>query len=76
MIRFAHLNHTIVFNVEYRLAPETKCPGGQIDFKKAFLHIHKNADKYGINRNKIVIGGEDGGSWIACGAVYDLVVNN
>lgn len=73
MIRWAHKYNCVTFNVDYRLAPETKAPGGQRDFMKAFYHIHENAAKYGVNPNKIVIGGDSGGGWICLGAAYQMV---
>lgn len=33
-------NGSVLFNVDYRLGPETKCPGGQEDFVKAIEHVH------------------------------------
>lgn len=33
----------IVFNVDYRLAPEYKCPAGTSDFYKTIKHVYKNA---------------------------------
>ena len=33
----------VTFNVDYRLAPATKCPGGVLDFYKAIKHVIENA---------------------------------
>lgn len=41
----------IVFNVEYRLGPESKAPKGQCDFAAAVRHVSKNASKYGVDKN-------------------------
>jgi len=75
-IRFAHIFNCAVFNVEYRLGPEAKCPGGQADQMNAFLHIYRNSSKYGVDQNKIIMGGESGGSWITMGAIYLLIKNS
>ena len=64
MFRWAYKYNCIVFNVEYRLAPETKTPGGARDFMHAFLHVYENASTYKIDRNKIVIAGDSGGAYI------------
>ena len=47
----------IVFNVDYRLAPEVKCPVGQEDFVDALLHVRENADSFGVDANKLCISG-------------------
>lgn len=39
----------VVFNVNYRKAPEAKCPKGQQDVVTAIEHVYNNADKFGIN---------------------------
>lgn len=41
----------IVFNVDYRLGPETKCPGGQQDFAKTIEHVYMNAQTLRVNPN-------------------------
>ena len=43
MIRWAAKYKCIVFNVEYRLAPETKAPGGARDFMHTFMHVYSSA---------------------------------
>ena len=74
MVRWAYAFNCIVFNVDYRLGPETKCPGGQRDQMKAFIHIYNHSEKYGVDKTKIVMGGESGGAWITLGAAYQLVI--
>ena len=56
-----------VFNVDYRLAPETKCPDNIKDMYAALKHVVKNADKFNIDAEKIAIMGQDGGGYICCG---------
>ena len=70
MIRWAHKYNCVVFNVDYRLAPETPTPGGQRDFMNVVYHVHTNAESLGVDPNNIVIGGDEGGAWICLGAVY------
>lgn len=41
----------VLFNVDYRLGPEVKCPTGQEDFVKAIEHIHENAASFGVDAN-------------------------
>lgn len=50
MIRWAHKYKCIVFNVDYRLAPEAKAPAGSRDFMHAFLHVYENSDKYKVDK--------------------------
>jgi len=63
--RIATDHDVVVFNVDYRLAPETKTPGGPKDTVAAFHHAHQNAEKYGINPDKISLMGSSGGGFIA-----------
>lgn len=55
-----------VFTVDYRLAPEHKCPTGQADFAAAVRHISANAADLGIDPNKICVAGD---GWICLGAM-------
>lgn len=62
----------VVFNVDYRLAPEAKAPKGQMDFVKAIRHVSQNAVSYGVDKSKICIAGISGGGWICFGAGVQL----
>ena len=64
----------LVFNVDYRLGPETKAPGGSRDFMHAFLHLYDNAAKYKVDKNKIGIMGDSGGGHVVLGAAYQLIL--
>lgn len=64
MIRWAHKYNCIVFNVDYRSAPETNAAGSAKDFMHTFLHVHDNAEKYNIDKSKIVIAGDGGGGYV------------
>lgn len=70
MIRWAYKYKCIVFNVEYRLAPEAKAPGGQRDFMHVYLHLLENINKYNVDKKKIVFAGDSGGAYICFGASY------
>jgi len=62
----------VVFNVDYRLAPETKCPNNIKDFYEVIKYVSKNAESLGIDPAKIVIAGESGGGYICLGAMVLL----
>lgn len=70
----SNLTHTalvlncVVFNVDYRLGPESKAPTGQTDFAAAIRHVSKNAASLGIDANQICMAGISGGGWICFGA--------
>ena len=66
----------VVFNVDYRLAPETKCPNNVKDFYEVIRYVRENADSLGVDSNRIVIGGESGGGYICLGAMVLLAQNN
>lgn len=72
MAKHAILKKCIIFNVNYRKGPETKCPGGQQDFAKVIEHVYNNADKWGVDRSKICASGVSGGGWICLGATILL----
>lgn len=62
----------IVFNVDFRNAPEAKAPKGSIDFVKAIEHVYRNADKYNVDKDKICMAGISGGGWACLGAALIL----
>ncbi|KAL5270393.1 hypothetical protein ACHWQZ_G001198 [Mnemiopsis leidyi] len=74
--KYAADNDLVVFNVDYRLAPETKCPNNIKDFYEAIKYVHTNAEALGINPGKICIAGESGGGYICLGAMVLLAENN
>jgi len=51
----------IFFNVDYRLAPEAKCPDNMKDFYSALKHILANAATLGVDPTRVAIMGESGG---------------
>lgn len=62
----------VVFSVDYALAPEKPFPHGFNDCFGVLEHIHKNAEAYGIDKNKIAMGGDSaGGNLTAACALKD-----
>jgi acetyl esterase/lipase len=57
----AELADAVVFNVDYSLAPEKPYPNGLNDNYYAVKHVYENAEAYGIDPNKICIGGDSAG---------------
>lgn len=57
----AELADAVVFNVDYSLAPEKKYPNGLNDNYEAVKHIYDNAEIYGIDPEKICLGGDSAG---------------
>ena len=61
---FAAETGVVIFNVDYRLAPETKFPKNALDYYCVLKYVHENAESLGIDPSKIAIGGESGGGYI------------
>lgn len=51
----------LVYNVEYRLAPEYKFPAGLEDCYQAVQWISKNTKQLGVDPNCIMVGGDSSG---------------
>ena len=66
----------VIFNVDFRNAPEAKAPKGILECYGATKHILENAFKYGVNPEKICIFGEDGGGNMCVGTCMHLAKNN
>lgn len=75
-VKWALDRQVIVFNVDYRLAPEHKLPIGPLDFHKAIKHVIDNASELGVDPSKITIGGESAGGLMAAGAAYQLAIDD
>jgi acetyl esterase len=57
----AELADAVVFNVDYSLAPEKPFPNGLNDNYYAVKHVYDHAKSYGIDPNKISVGGDSAG---------------
>jgi acetyl esterase/lipase len=67
--RIAAQGH-VIMDVAYRLFPETDFMGMVHDTKRAIAWMKANADQYGIDSTKIVIGGGSAGAHLALLAGY------
>jgi acetyl esterase/lipase len=69
---FSHLaaQGHVIMDVAYRLAPETDMMGMVNDAKRAIAWMKENADSYGINPDRIVVGGGSAGAHLALLAAY------
>src|SRR4030095_349973 len=71
--RLAKLGY-VCFTPEYRLSTEALYPAGVYDIKTAIRWVRKNATKYNLNENKIVVAGHSAGGELAAmmGATNDM----
>ena len=63
--RWCQLYDIVGVAVEYRLAPETPYPGPIEDCYRGLAWVHANADRLGIDRGAIGIGGASAGGGLA-----------
>lgn len=64
----AETTQQVVFSVDYRLAPEFKFPTPLNDFFTAFRYIYENASRFGVDQNRVAVGGDSAGANIAAAA--------
>jgi pectin methylesterase-like acyl-CoA thioesterase/dienelactone hydrolase len=62
--RLAKLGY-VCFTPEYRLSTEALYPAGVYDIKAAIRWVRKNASKYNLNTDKIVVAGHSAGGELA-----------
>lgn len=62
----------VVFNVDYRLAPETRCPNNVLDFYSVVKYVTSHAADLGVDPSRVAIAGESGGGYICAGAMVEL----
>merc|ERR1711962_17794 len=62
----------VVYNVDYRLAPEARCPNNVLDFYEAIKYVTSHASDLGVDVSKIAIAGDSGGGYICAGAMVQL----
>lgn len=63
--RLALDTDTVVVSVEYRLAPQTRFPGGLEDCYAALLWMKNNAVELGVDADRLAITGESAGGGLA-----------
>merc|ERR1712086_417143 len=62
----------VVFNVDYRLAPGTRCPNNVLDFYEVIKFVSSNAADLGVDPARMCMSGESGGGYICAGAMVQL----
>lgn len=55
----------VVFSIEYNKGPEKPFPNAQNDCFNCLKHIYENYEKYGIDKNRIAVGGDSAGGNLA-----------
>jgi len=51
----------VVFDIDYSLSPEFQYPNGLNDCYNALKHIHEHSEVYGVDKNRIAVGGGSAG---------------
>lgn len=59
------MTNATVFNINYSLAPKNKFPCAIYDIANAFNFIVKNANKWNVDKSKIIICGDSAGAFYA-----------
>ncbi|MGV0806632.1 alpha/beta hydrolase [Mycolicibacterium setense] len=59
----------VVFDLDYSLSPEYKFPHAVNEVYAAIEHLYRHADRYGIDRQRIVVGGGSAGGNLTAAAM-------
>ena len=59
----------VVFSIDYRLAPEAKFPEPLEDCHGAAVSIHARAEEFGIDPERMAVGGDSAGGNLAAGVI-------
>ena len=72
-VRYAREAQCLVIFVEYRLAPKYRFPAGFNDCYAALRWALSNAGTLGIDKDRVVVGGDSAGGGLAAGVVQRAV---
>ncbi len=61
LLYLSHHTGALCFDVDYSLSPQSKYPTAVNEICSLVEHLYNNADTYGIDKNKIVVGGGSAG---------------
>ncbi|MFT3929142.1 MAG: alpha/beta hydrolase [Spongiibacteraceae bacterium] len=75
-IRYAEDANCCVLFVDYRLAPQNPFPAGFNDCYSTLMWASQNAEKLGIDKQRIAIGGDSAGGAIAAGVAQKVAHEN
>jgi acetyl esterase/lipase len=76
LVQLAFDSEIVVFNVDYRLAPETKYPNNAKDFYECIRYVSRNASTLNIDPDRIAISGMSGGGYICLSTMVLLAKND
>jgi len=63
----------VVYNVDYRLAPETRCPNNVLDFYEAIKYVAANAEQLGVDPSRIAMTFEEAESVVMMRKIWQAI---